>query len=316
MTDSKSPVFRGTMPALMTPCDKDGNIDYDALVETGQSLIAAGMSGVIYCGSMGDWPLLTDEQRQTGVKKLVDAGVPVVVGTGAPSTASAVSHAKHAKECGAIGLMIIPRLLSRCNSVPSQREHFSAVLEAGGDLESVIYNSPYYGYQTKADLFFALRSQHTNLVGFKEFGGAEALSYAAEFITSGDDSLTLAVGVDTQVYHGYVNCGAQCAITGVGNALPKEVLRYGELCQRAAAGDAQARIYAQELEVALRVLSTFDEQPDLVLHYKLLMVLEGHSAYQHQLNAFDKLSPSQDAYLRDQWKLFREWWANWPGAEG
>lgn len=302
------------MPALMTPCDKDGKVDYDALVETGKSLIEQGMSAVIYSGSMGEWPLLTEEQRQTGVAKLCEAGVPVVVGTGAPSTKAAAAHAAHGKACGAVGLMIIPRLLSRGTSVPAQYEHFSRVLEAGEGLQSVIYNSPYYGYQTKADLFFALREKYSNLVGFKEFGGAEALSYAAEFITSSDPNLTLAVGVDTQVYHGYVHCGAQCAITGVGNALPKEVLRYGELCQRAAAGDAPARIYAQELEEAMRVLSTFDEGPDLVLYYKLLMVLEGHSAYEHQLNSFDKLSPSQDAYLRQQWKLFREWWANWPGA--
>ncbi|MGB0743879.1 MAG: dihydrodipicolinate synthase family protein [Opitutales bacterium] len=309
-----TPLFRGTMPALMTPCDRDGNVDYDALVETGKSLIDQGMSAVIYCGSMGEWPLLTDEQRQTGVAKLAEAGVPVVVGTGATSTRAAAVHAAQGKACGAVGLMVIPRLLSRGTSVPAQYEHFSRVLEAGEGLPSVIYNSPYYGYQTKADLFFALREKHSNLVGFKEFGGADALSYAAEFITSSDPDLTLAVGVDTQVYHGYVNCRAECAITGVGNALPREVLRYGELCRRAAAGDAQARIYARELEEAMRVLSTFDEGPDLVLYYKLLMVLEGHNAYEYQLNSFDKLSPSQDAYVRQQWKLFRDWWANWPGA--
>lgn len=315
MFNHQEPVFRGTMPALMTPCDQDGAVDYDALVETGLSLIKQGMSGVIYCGSMGEWPLLTDEQRQLGVRKLAEAGAPVVVGTGAPSTAAAAAHAAHARECGAVGLMIIPRLLSRGTSVDAQRHHFSAVLTAGEGLQSVIYNSPYYGYQTKADLFFALRAQHSNLVGFKEFGGAEALTYAAEFITSGDPSLTLSVGVDTQVFHGIVRCGAQCAITGVGNALPKEVLRYAELCQRAAAGDAQARLYAQQLEEAMRVLATFDEGPDLVLHYKTLMVLEGHSAYAHNINAFDQLSASQRGYVEDQWKLFRNWWASWPGAQ-
>ena len=41
------------------------------------------MSAVVYCGSMGDWPLLTDAERQEGVARLVAAGVPVVVGTGA-----------------------------------------------------------------------------------------------------------------------------------------------------------------------------------------------------------------------------------------
>jgi dihydrodipicolinate synthase/N-acetylneuraminate lyase len=56
-------VFSGCMPALMTPCTEDRLPDFDALVRKGRELIAAGMSAVVYCGSMGDWPLLTDEQR-------------------------------------------------------------------------------------------------------------------------------------------------------------------------------------------------------------------------------------------------------------
>ena len=314
MSLSKEDVFRGTIPALMTPCSADGEVNYDALVETGKQLMDAGMHAVVYCGSMGDWPLLTDEQRQEGVKRLVEAGVPVVVGTGAPSTRQAAAHAAHAKEVGAVGLMVIPRLLSRPTSIAAQRNHFAAVFKAGGDLPAVIYNSPYYGYETKADLFFELRREHSNLVGFKEFGGAASLAYASEFITSGDPDLTLMVGVDTQVYHGFLNCGAGGAITGVGNALPKEILRFVELCEKGAAGDPEARRYAAELNEALTVLSRFDEGPDLVLYYKALMVLEGHSAYEHQLNASDKLSPSQRALLEDQWKLFRSWWSQWPGA--
>jgi 4-hydroxy-tetrahydrodipicolinate synthase len=87
-------VFGGCMPALMTPCAADGKPDYAALVAKGVELIDAGMSAVVYCGSMGDWPLLTDEQRQEGVRQLVAAKVPVVVGTGAQNTASAVAHAR------------------------------------------------------------------------------------------------------------------------------------------------------------------------------------------------------------------------------
>ena len=59
------------------------------------------------------------------------------------------------------------------------------------------------------------------------------------------------VGVDTQVFHGFVNCGACGAITGIGNVLPREVLRLVELCERAAKGDAEARRLALELESAL-----------------------------------------------------------------
>ncbi len=252
-------IFRGVIPALMTPCRPDRTPDFDALVRKGRELVDLGMSGVVYCGSMGDWPLLSDEERMEGVARLVAAGVPVIVGTGAQSTRRAAALADHAKRVGAGGLMVIPRLLSRGTSPAAQRVHFEAVLEAAGGLPSVIYNSPYYGFETRADLFFALNARHPHLVGFKEFGGAKALSYAAEHITGRDPSLTLMVGVDTQVVHGYVNCGAKGAITGVGNALPREALHLVALCEKAAAGDPVARRRAEELDRAMTVLSTFDE---------------------------------------------------------
>ena len=70
------------------------------------------------------------------------------------------------------GLMVIPRVLSRGTSPTAQHHHF-ADSRGSTRLPAVIYNSPYYGFETKADLFFELRAEHPNLVGFKEFGGAE-----------------------------------------------------------------------------------------------------------------------------------------------
>jgi 1-pyrroline-4-hydroxy-2-carboxylate deaminase len=303
--------FHGTIPALMTPCTKARAPDFDALARTGQALIRAGMSGVVYCGSMGDWPLLTDEQRMEGVERLIAAGVPTIVGTGAQNPKRAAALAAHAKKAGAAGLMIIPRVLSRGSSIAAQRAHFLGVLEAAVDLPSVIYNSPYYGYETKADLFFELRAKHAHLVGFKEFGGADALTYAAEHITGRDKSLTLMVGVDTQVLHGFVNCGAVGAITGIGNALPAEVLHLVELSRKAAAGDPLAERRALELDRALHVLSTYDEGPDLVLYYKHLMVRAGHPEYALHFNADDALSDSQRNYVDAQWTRFKAWYAAW-----
>lgn len=307
------PLFAGTMPALMTPCTADRKPDFDALVRMGRYQIDAGMSAVVYCGSMGDWPLLTDEERMEGVERLVKAGLPVVVGTGAQNTARAVAIAAHAKAVGAAGLMLIPRVLSRGSSIAAQRAHFDAVLAAGVDLPSVIYNSPYYGFETKADLFFDLRSRARHLVGFKEFGGGASLTYAAEHITSGHPELTLMVGVDTQVFHGYVNCGATGAITGIGNVLPKEILHLVELCERAAAGDAVARRHALELDKALAVLSSFDEGADLVLYYKHLMVAVGHPEYALHFNPSDALSAAQTAHVDRALAQFRAWWASWDG---
>ncbi|MAY72690.1 MAG: dihydrodipicolinate synthase family protein [Halomonas sp.] len=307
-------IFTGCIPALMTPCTKDRQPDFDALVAKGRELIEAGMSGVVYCGSMGDWPLLTEAQRQEGVARLVQAGIPTIVGTGAVNSREAVSHAAHAAKVGAHGLMVIPRVLSRGTSVTAQKAHFAAILEAAPELPAVIYNSPYYGFATRADLFFELRRQHPNLIGFKEFGGAEDLRYAAEHITSQDDQVTLMVGVDTTVFHGFVNCGATGAITGIGNALPHEVLTLVALSKKAAKGDVEARRRAQELEQALGVLSSFDEGADLVLYYKHLMVLNGDEEYRLHFNESDALSDAQRRYVETQYDLFRTWYAGWSAS--
>jgi len=306
-----SNIFTGCIPALMTPCTANREPDFDALVKKGKELIDAGMSAVVYCGSMGDWPLLTEAQRQEGVARLVQAGIPTIVGTGAINTKEAVSHAAHAEKVGAQGLMVIPRVLSRGSSIIAQKAHFAAILEAAPSIPAVIYNSPHYGFETRADLFFELRNRYANLIGFKEFGGAAAMRYAAEFITSKDDSVTLMAGVDTCVFHGFVNCNATGAITGIGNALPKEILHLVSLCKQAAAGDAKARRQAQELEEALNVLSSFDEGADLVLYYKYLLVLNGDLEYTLHFNETDALSDSQRKYVEMQYHSFRNWYRDW-----
>lgn len=309
-------VFTGTMPALMTPCKADRTPDFDALVKKGKEMIDAGMSAVVYCGSMGDWPLLTDAQRMEGVERLVQAGLPVVVGTGAINSKSAVALAAHAQKSGAVGLMVIPRVLSRGSSPAAQKNHFKAILEAAPDTPAIIYNSPVYGFATRADLFFALRAEHPNLVGFKEFGGKDDLRYAAENITSQDDQVTLMVGVDTEVVHGFINCGATGAITGIGTALPKEALLLASLCKKAVEGNAEARRRALELEEAFSVLASFDEGTDLVLFYKYLLVLNGEENYRLHFNETDELSDAQRNYCEQQYALFQAWFADWSKQGG
>ncbi len=313
MSDTGS-VFAGCLPALMTPCDAGGEPDFSALARKAAELVDAGMRGVVYCGSMGEWPLLSDGQRRQGVEALVNAEVPVVVGTGAQNTSRAAALANHAREIGAAGLMIIPRVLSRGSSAAAQRAHFAAVLRAGGELPAVIYNSPYYGFETRAELFFDLAGEFDSLVGFKEFGGAVSLDYAAAHITSGRPDLKLVVGVDTEVVHGIVRCGASGVISGIGNVFPAAVLRLIDLCEKARDGDEDALIEARDLDDALSVLAKFDEGPDLVLYFKRLMVLEGNPEYAHAVNPDDELSPSQRAHADAHWARFRGWWDSRQGS--
>mgnify|MGYP001349872068 CR=1 FL=1 len=186
--------FKGMMPALMTPCGADRRPDFDALVAKAAALMDTGMSAVIYCGSMGDWPLVSDADRMEGVARLTAAGIPVVVGTGAINSASATALAAHAQSVGAAGLMVIPRVLSRGPSATAQKNHFKSILGAAPDIPAVIYNSPFYGFSTRAELFFALREEHSNLVGFKEFGGAADLSSFNVYGTGTNSRLNIQSG--------------------------------------------------------------------------------------------------------------------------
>ena len=133
-------IFAGVVPALMTPCKADRSPDFDALVRKGQELMAAGMTAVVYCGSMGDWPLLSDAQRMEGVERLTKAGVPVIVGTGAINTAHAVALAEHAGRVGAAGLMLnsaraVARQFGHCTAKPLQGDPFRRPWIAGGHLQ-------------------------------------------------------------------------------------------------------------------------------------------------------------------------------------
>ena len=72
-----------------------------------------------------------------------------------------------------------------------------------------------------------------------------------------------------------------------------------------------AGFVALELNDALKVLSTFDEGPDLVLFYKYLLKLKGEDEYNFHFNESDKLSESQSIFAKKQFKLFNEWWQAW-----
>jgi 4-hydroxy-tetrahydrodipicolinate synthase len=148
-------------------------------------------------------------------------------------------------------------------------------------------------------------------VGFKEFGGYDDLSYAAEAITGAAVDTRLMIGVDTAVYHGYLNCNADGAITGIGNVLPREVLHLTALCLAARAGDAEARRLAHELDQAMQVLSAVDAGPDLVLYFKHMLVLRGETAYALHFNETDALSASQKGFIEAQLRLFDAWYADW-----
>ncbi|MCB0345551.1 MAG: dihydrodipicolinate synthase family protein [Bdellovibrionales bacterium] len=300
----------------MTPFKSDGSIDWDSLLAMQAKLMAAGFSSVTWPGTMGNWTELTLRERIRGTKLLAKQG-PLIVGTGALNSGDAAFYARAAREHGAAGLMIIPRIGYMQTVEEAQIHHFATVLEAGGpDLPAVAYNNPpSYIYSMSQAAFFRLRERFPQLQGFKESGGPQAMTRASRTITS-DDGCFLVVGIDNAVVHGAIHCNAVGCITGIGNVLPEPVLMLWKLCQKAKEGDAIAWQLAEELERRLMPLSDYDADAKLVLYYKyLLYVTEQGPVYlNHRPDDF-RLSMTEMDEAHYQLHLFERWWKNWNGRE-
>ena len=180
----------------------------------------------------------------------------------------------------------------------------------------MIYNSPYYGFQTRAELFFDFGEATRTSSASRNSAAPRRSATPPNTSPGASPDISLLVGVDTQVFHGFVNCGAVGAITGIGNVLPKETLHLVSLCQRAAKGDPEARRLALELDGAFATLSAFDEGTDLVLYFKHLMVLQGDPEYALHFNESDALSDSQKRFAEAQLRLFKTGTPNGAARKG
>ena len=135
--------FAGTYSVLITPFDKDLNVDVERLRTFIDWQIEQGIHGLIPLGSTGEFLSMTDDERRLVAKTVIDqAGgrVPVLVGTGAENTNDVIRYSQEAEQLGADGLMIIPPYYS-CPTEDELYHHYKQVSDAVS-LPIMIYNNP------------------------------------------------------------------------------------------------------------------------------------------------------------------------------
>src|SRR3712207_2183019 len=136
-------MFRGLMPAMVTPFDERGEVDLEATEAVVERFVEAGVDGISPLGSTGEFSHLTLEERKRFAGEVVGiaAGrVPVVVGVGATGTREAVELARHAEEAGADGVLVVSPFYWKVGE-EALFEHFDAVARAVG-IPVLIYNLP------------------------------------------------------------------------------------------------------------------------------------------------------------------------------
>jgi len=193
-------MLKGSIVALITPF-KDGTIDERAFQDLVEWQIGQGTEGLVPVGTTGESPTLTHDEHKRVVELCVEAAggrVPVIAGTGSNSTAEAIDFAKHAKEAGADGQLLVTPYYNK----PTQEgmyQHFKAVHDAA-ELPIVIYNIPPRCVVDMSVETMARLAELPNVVGVKDATNdlgrplRTRLACGPDFaILSGEDITTLAL---------------------------------------------------------------------------------------------------------------------------
>ncbi len=213
-------MFRGSMTALVTPF-RNGRFDEAAYRSLIDFQIAAGIDGVVPCGTTGESATLSHEEHDRVVEVCIDqvAGrVPVVAGAGSNSTAEALRLTRHAKEAGASAALLITPYYNK----PTQEglfRHYTAVADAV-DIPLVIYNVP---SRTGTDILpetLARLAGNPRIVAVKEATGS--LARASEIRLACGERLAILSG-DDFTFLPLLEVGGQGVISVVSNVAPADM---------------------------------------------------------------------------------------------
>lgn len=211
--------LRGVMPALVTPFDSDGRIDFDAFESLLHKLRADGVKGWVPCGSTGEYNAMTAEERVAVLKFVADFANPdelLIAGTNGGSTQEVIDHTRRARDLGYEAVL----LSSPYYATPAPDEliaHYRSVLDAA-DVNILLYNyPPKVGVEVGLDVMDAFVDE-PRILGIKESGGnlLRAIDIRARY----GDRYQLSNGSDDQTLDFYL-WGATSWICGPANCMAR-----------------------------------------------------------------------------------------------
>jgi 4-hydroxy-tetrahydrodipicolinate synthase len=222
MSDFRSVLYHGVLPALITPFTDDGAaVDAGALAAHVERLIAGGVAGLVPGGSTGEFTTLTNDERRRLVEITVEATagrVPVVAGTGALSTRETVELSVHAEQAGAAAVMVVPPFYDPLR----WREllaHYTAVADAI-HIPVMYYNLP----SATGITLTAAQMRELPVSSFKDTGGDA--TWTTELIQTGGP--TLLNGWDTLTFAALA-AGVEAVVWGTASIVPEQCVELHRL---------------------------------------------------------------------------------------
>jgi 4-hydroxy-tetrahydrodipicolinate synthase len=231
--------WQGVIPAVTTPFKRDLSVDADLLVKQVDALVAAGCTGIVALGSLGEGGSLSFDEKKAVLrlcKEALRGRASLVAGVAALTTAEACRLAELGAEQGADGLMVLPPYVYR-GDWSETRAHFEAVI-GETSLPCMLYNNPIaYGTDVLPEQLVELAAAQPNLVAVKE-SSADVRRVSAVRALAGE-RLAILVGVDDLIVEG-VAAGAVGWIAGLADALPAESVRLFDLARAGKSAEARA----------------------------------------------------------------------------
>lgn len=209
------------MTAMVTPFDKDGNVDYELLKKLIDHLLSTGTDGILVSGTTGEGPTLTEEEKIELIEKTVEyvAGrVPVVAGTGSNNTKATIEYTnKVAKIDGVDAALVVVPYYNKPDQA-GMIAHFTAVADNVA-LPIVMYNIPGRTGVTMEVKTIAELSKHQNIIGIKDCTGIVNM---AEIVANTPDDFLAFTGEDADALAAR-NVGAQGVISVASHLFGKEI---------------------------------------------------------------------------------------------
>ncbi len=219
--------WHGVLVATATPYDDQLDLDLDRLGEHVAWLAAGGCDGVTPNGSLGEYQVLTDDERAAVVRAAVEAapeGFSVIPGVAAYGARESCAWAQQAADAGADGVLLLPPNAYRADR-RAILAHYAEVAKVG--LPIVAYNNP---IDTKVDLtpeLLAELHEQGSIVAVKEFSGDVRRGYQIAELAP---ELDLLVGADDVLLE-LMLAGAKGWIAGYPNAFPATCVELYEACR-------------------------------------------------------------------------------------
>ncbi len=210
----------GSIVALITPFDENGNVNTEKLKELVEYHINNGTDGILVLGTTGETPTMTHEEDDLAVKTVLEAAdgrIFVLVGTGSNNSAVMKQKSLDYQELGADGLLIISPYYNKANE-EGLYQHFAQTLDAV-DIPCVIYNIPgRTGVNIPAKVIERL-AKHPNAAGIKEASGN--ISYAADIAPFLSEDFKMYSGNDDMIVP-LLSLGASGVISVLANVAPQQ----------------------------------------------------------------------------------------------